>query len=102
MKLSPEDVAKLKKEREQRVAYAWQKLAESEAFDIILKEDLQMAFPPLEASFRADEQWNPIPAAKRDGNREVIAHIAKRLGFANATLDEAPQKSREAVADFQG
>lgn len=102
MKPTAEDIAKLKREREQRVAYAWQKLAESESFNIIFKEDLQLAFPPLGDGFKADESWNPIPAAKRDGNRQVIAHIARRLGIANAVLDEEPEKPREAVAEFQG
>lgn len=102
MKLSAEDIAKLKREREQRIAYAWQKLAESESFGIIFKEDLQLAFPPLGEGFKASEQWNAIPAAKRDGNREVIAHIARRLGIANAALDEEPERPREAVAEFQG
>lgn len=101
-KLSSEEIAKLRREREQRIAYAWQKLAESEAFNIVFKEDLQIAFPPLSEGFKADESWNPIPAAKRDGNRQVIAHIARRLGIANATLDEEPEKPREAVAEFQG
>ena len=101
-KLSSEDIAKLKREREQRIALAWQKLAESESFDIIFKEDLQILFPPLGDGFKESEQWNAIPAAKRDGNRQVIAHIARRLGIANATLDEEPEKPREAVAEFQG
>ena len=102
MKQTPEQIEAERKARDYRVANAWQELALNPAWKTVWEEDLQRTFPPLAPRFRADEQWNPVPAAKRDGNGEDTAHIARRMGIALASIDEEKTRQTEAVAEFQG
>ena len=89
--------------REAEVRNAWQALALNKDFLTIWEKDLQRKFPPLKASFRSDDGYNPIPAAMRDGEKAVIAHIAGKIGIATAMLEEEESpKPTEAVSEFQG
>lgn len=102
--MSPEQQAaeQRRKQRQDRIHNAWQALVLNPHFQTVWTEDLQAKFPPAGPSFRADDQWNPIPAAKRDGNREVVAHIAKALGIAQHLMDGGEPAPTEANVEFQG
>jgi broad specificity phosphatase PhoE len=101
--MTAKEIELQRRERERRIKGAYESLAMNPAFKIVWEEDLQRKFPPLAERFRSDEAWSPIPAAKRDGNGEVIAHIARRMGHALAAAeDEAPEKPTEAATEFQG
>lgn len=98
-----EEQEAIRRAREAEVRGAWIVLATNKDFLTIWNHDLQRAFPPLKASFRSDDGYNPIPAAMRDGEKSVIAHIAKKIGIATAMLDEEEvTKPTEAVVEFQG
>lgn len=87
-----------KKAREDRVKHAWQALAQDKQFMDAFNLDLQVTFSPVAPSFQAGDQWNATAAAFRDGQKSVIAHMARRLGMATATLDEdATPKPTEAL-----
>jgi hypothetical protein len=67
------------------IASAWDALARSKDFEVVFLRDLQDRFPALEASFRGPD-YNPYAAAQRDGAKEVIGHIWKRLEAAKKRL----------------
>jgi len=92
-----------RKNREAEVKAAWEALALNPSFKTVWEKDLQSKFNPLRASFRADDGYNTHAAALRDGEKNVIAHIAKRLALGVAMLDEEDIcKPVEAQAEFQG
>lgn len=101
--MSPEQqAAEQRRKQKARIEHAWQELALNPHFLTVWEEDLQKKFPPAGPSFRADDQWNPIPAAKRDGNREVIAHVARAIGIARHLMDGGEPAPTEASVEFQG
>lgn len=101
--MKPAEIERQRRNREEAVKIAWQRLATNPDFETVWTKDLQAKFPPLGASFRDDEGWNPIPAAKRDGQRSVISHIARRLGIAIAIEEEEyKEPPKEAESEFQG
>lgn len=102
--MSPEQqaVEQRRKQRQDRIDNAWQALALNPHFQTVWVEDLQREFKPGVQVFRSDDQWNPIPAAKRDGNRQVINHIALRLGIAKHLMDGGEPAPTEAEVEFQG
>ncbi|MEN3942509.1 hypothetical protein WJU23_14515 [Prosthecobacter sp. SYSU 5D2] len=87
-----------KKQREERLRAAWRRLAAERAFQEVFNLDLQVAFSPVGACFRAEDGWNERAAAYRDGQRSVIAHMARRLGLAAAALDADDDEDEAAAA----
>lgn len=82
---------------------AWADLALDKSFAVVLEKDLQRKFNLARESFRVEEGFNPIPAAQRDGQRMVIAHILKRLGIAKHMLDEDEEPApAKVISEFQG
>ena len=78
--------------REQANAEAWEDLVSSEAFDVVFKWDLQVHFPPFDSCFTSD--GNPYLAAKRDGGKEVIGHIWKRVEAARLRIASNKPKKK--------
>ncbi len=98
-----EEIVANRKNREAEIKTAWEALALNPAFRTVWEKDLQSKFNPLRASFRVDDGYNTHAAALRDGEKNVIAHIAKRLALGVAMLDEEDiSKPTEAEAEFQG
>jgi len=81
-----------------KVKAAWASLALSPEFQTVFT-DLQIRFGFLEASFTAQNNYNPTAAAVRDGEKNVLRHIAKKLSFGLAVSedDAAQEKQREAL-----
>lgn len=97
------DVIGQRRNIEEEVMSAWLKLAKSKEWQTVWEHDLQRKFNPLKNSFSSSDQWNPVPAAIREGNKEVIAHIGRRLGIALAiSAEEQIQRPKTAKAEFQG
>ena len=100
---STEEIEANRKNREAEIKTAWESLALNPAFKTVWEKDLQTKFNPLRTSFRVDDGYNTHAAALRDGEKVVIAHIAKKLAFGIAMLDEENiSKPTEADAEFQG
>ena len=101
--MTPAEIEAHRRNREAEVKAAWEVLALNPSFLTAWNKDICPLFLVTGDHFRADDQWNPIAAAKRDGAGAVIKHIAKRLGIATARLDEEDiSKPSEAPAEFQG
>lgn len=85
-------------DHEAKVKAAWADMALSPAFKTVF-DDLQIRFGFLAPSFTADNNYNPTAAAVRDGEKNVLRHIAKKLslGLAVAEDDNATDKQREAL-----
>lgn len=98
-----EEIEANRKNREAEIKTAWESLALNPSFKTVWEKDLQSKFNPLRTSFRVDDGYNTHGAALRDGEKVVIAHIAKRLALGVAMLDEENiSKPTEAEAEFQG
>lgn len=74
-----EEQEAIRKDREAQVRAAWQVLAETPEFQTVFELDLQVHFNLHRASFQSGDQFNPCAAAQRDGQKQVISHIAKRV-----------------------
>jgi|GEM_PF-1885224 len=74
-----EEQEAVRKDREVRVREAWQVLADSPEFQTVFELDLQVHFNLHRACFQAGDQFNPSAAAQRDGQKQVISHIARRV-----------------------
>lgn len=72
------DVEARRKDRAHKVNSAWATLALSPEFKLVM-EDAQLYFGMFADSFRGDDRYNPHAAAKRDGQKSVLAHFARRL-----------------------
>ena len=81
-----------------KVKAAWASLALSPEFQTVFT-DLQIRFGFLAPSFSAQDNFNPTAAAVRDGEKNVIRHIAKKLSFGLAVSedDAAQEKQRAAL-----
>ena len=92
-----EQIAK-RVDHEAKVKAAWAELALSPAFKTAF-ESMQVHFDFLGPSFAKADGYNPVPAAMRDGEKNVLRHIAKKLslGLAVAEDDNATDKQREAL-----
>lgn len=100
--MSPEE-AKAERERQERAILAsWRFLATNKEFQIVFERDLQPMFRMFGASFLSEDGFNPHAAAKRDGNKEVLNYIAKRLGWAKASMDDdaSPPPPQSTVFEF--
>ena len=98
-----EEIEANRKNREAEIKTAWESLALNPSFKTVWEKDLQSKFNPLRASFRVDDGYNSKAAAMRDGEKVVIAHIAKKLALGVAMLDEENiSKPTDAEAEFQG
>ena len=97
------DAEAARKNREAAISAAWLALEMSESFKTVWELDLQRKFNPFRPSFIEGDEANTHAAAIRDGEKRVIAHIAKRLSVSIALNDE-DVKSRpiESVSEFQG
>ena len=101
--MTPAEIEGQRRNREAEVRAAWEVLALNPSFKTVWEKDLQSKFNPLKPSFRSDDAHNTHAAAIRDGEKNVIAHIAKRLALGVAMLDEDDtSKPSEAPAEFQG
>jgi hypothetical protein len=87
-----------KLDHEAKVKTAWASIALSPEFQTVFT-DLQIRFGFLAPSFSAQDNFNPTAAAVRDGEKNVLRHIAKKLSFGLAVSedDAAPEKQREAL-----
>ena len=87
-----------KLDHEAKVKAAWAALALSPEFQTVFT-DLQIRFGFIAPSFSAQDNFNPTAAAVRDGEKNVLRHIAKKLSFGLAVSedDAAPEKQREAL-----
>lgn len=87
-----------KLDHEAKVKAAWASLALFPEFQTVFT-DLQIRFGFLAPSFSAQDNFNPTAAAVRDGEKNVLRHIAKKLSFGLAVSedDAAPEKQREAL-----
>ena len=86
-----------KLDHEAKVKAAWAALALSPEFQTVFT-DLQIRFGFLAPSFSAQDNFNPTAAAVRDGEKNVLRHIAKKLSFGLAVPeDDAAEKQREAL-----
>jgi hypothetical protein len=101
--MTPAEIESHRRNREAEVRAAWEVLALNPSFKTVWEKDLQSKFNPLKPSFRSSDGHNTHAAAIRDGEKIVIAHIAKRLALGVAMLDEEDiSKPAEAPAEFQG
>jgi hypothetical protein len=94
--MKPDDKqAALNRERErQRTILAYHRLFESEEGRVVL-DDLKKAFATELQMFSAAQDFNPIPAAIRDGQRGVVLHIEamlRRQPAADGNLEEPKKK----------
>jgi hypothetical protein len=87
-----------KLDHEAKVKTAWASIALSPEFQTVFT-DLQIRFGFLAPSFSAQDNFNPTAAAVRDGEKNVLRHIAKKLSFGLAVSedDAAPENQREAL-----
>lgn len=87
-----------KLDHEAKVKSAWASIALSPEFQTVFT-DLQIRFGFLAPSFSAQDNFNPTAAAVRDGEKNVLRHIAKKLSFGLAVSedDAAQEKQREAL-----
>lgn len=81
------DTATAKRDRDSRVNAAWDDLALNKALQTVFLDDLQALFSPFSPSFQGPD-YNPYAAAQRDGAKQVIAHIHKRLGAAKLRITD--------------
>lgn len=76
------------RERKAEVNNAWQRLALSPDFKLVFEKDIQIQYNPLAPSFLEKEDFNPYAAACRDGSRQVISHIHRRLVDAKKATEQ--------------
>lgn len=74
-----EEQEAVRKDREARVRAAWQVLVDLPEFQEVFELDLQVHFNLHRSSFQSSDQFNACAAAQRDGQKQVISHIAKRM-----------------------
>jgi hypothetical protein len=88
---------------ELRLKGAWMVLSINEDFNAAFLE-LQIYFGMFQPSFREADSFNPHAAAKRDGNKEVLNEIARRIAAAKNELNADATTSRpsETTFDFAG
>lgn len=94
--MKPDDKqAALNRERErQRTINAYHRVFLGEEGQVVL-EDLKRAFGVQSQAFSAAQDFNPIPAAIRDGQRGVVLHIEamlRRQPAADGDLEEPKRK----------
>ena len=94
--MKPEDKqAALNRERErQRTINAYHRVFLGEEGKVVL-EDLKRAFGTDAQAFSPAQDFNPIPAAIRDGQRGVILHIEamlRRQPAADGDIEEPKRK----------
>lgn len=81
-----------------RVRTAAQNLAENKDFTVLF-EHLQYRFPLTSPSFREGDEGNTHAAAKRDGNKQVVAYMLKLLSLPKeADFEDEETRLRPAVA----
>ena len=84
----PEEQEAVRKAREAQVRAAWQVLADSPEFQTVFELDLQVHFNLHRACFQSGDQFNPSAAAQRDGQKQVISHIARRIAAGKVGTEE--------------
>jgi len=78
--MSPqEEQEAVRKAREVQVREAWQVLADLPEFQTVFELDLQVHFNLHRQSFQSGDDFNVCAAAQRDGQKQVISHIARRV-----------------------
>jgi len=95
---TPEERELKRKDHNAKVSAAWAELALSPAFQTVMA-DAQLRFGMFQPSFLPSDGYNPHSAAKRDGNKEVLADFARRLarGVAFAEDETTAEKPTSAV-----
>lgn len=97
--MTPEET---KRRRDARVRQAWADLALDPSFRTVFEEDLQLVFNIHHASFQGPD-YNTHAAAVRDGRKEVISYIFRRLAMGQQTLNaDEPAPPNESTLEFQG
>lgn len=93
-----------KKDREARLDEAWTDLALNKSFKTVFEQHLQQHFSMFGEAFRSGDGYNTHAAAKRDGHKDVLNFIARRLARGKAMLDadESAPNTTEAKSEFQG
>lgn len=94
--MKPDDkTAALNRERErQRTINAYHRVFLGEEGKVVL-DDLKRSFATDSQAFSAAQDFNPIPAALRDGQRGVVLHIEamlRRQPAADGNLEEPKGK----------
>jgi hypothetical protein len=94
--MKPEDKqAALNRERErQRTINAYHRVFLGEEGKVVF-EDIKRSFATDSQAFSAAQEFNPIPAAIRDGQRGVILHIEamlRRQPAADGDIEEPKNK----------
>lgn len=87
--MTPQEEQEGKRQNQQAaVRQAWQELALDPNFRLVFECDLQVHFNLHKASFDAGSDFNPYAAAQRDGQKQVISHIFRRIARAEDSLDD--------------
>lgn len=94
--MKPDDKqAALNRERErQRTILAYHRVFQGEEGQVVL-DDLKRSFGTELQMFSSAQDFNPIPAAIRDGQRGVVLHIEamlRRQPAADGNLEEPKKK----------
>ena len=83
-----------RKLQQAKIDSAWQALATNKDLQFVLDHDLQRQFNFLGSVFQSEDGFNASAAAKRDGQRSVVAYLLKRIRKAKieASDDEPEEK----------
>jgi hypothetical protein len=99
--MTDEEIQQRREQHARRLDGAWFVLSQSVEFEVVM-QSLQIEYAIFKPSFTASDSHNSHAAAQRDGQRQVLNEIMRRIACAKATNDADISRQSETSLEFRG